>query len=603
VKGITSDITWVGVNDRRLAMFEGVYSVPKGVSYNSYFLDDEKKVLFDTVDKVCVSKFLENVDFVLKGKSLDYLVIQHVEPDHSFAIENILNKYKDAKLVCSSKILNLINQFFNIDLKDKVVLVNEGDTLKTGRHTLNFIMAPMVHWPEVMVTYDSYDKVLFSADAFGCFGALNGVMFADEVDICKDYMDEYRRYYANIVGKYGTQVSSLLKKTIGVDIRYLCPLHGFVWRNNIHCIIEKYELWSVYEPEVKGVMIVYASVYGNTETVAELVASKLNDLKVETIMYDVSVTHSSEIVASAFKYSHIIFASTTYNAGIFIAMEDLINDLVAHNIQNKTIGIIENGSWAATSAYLIQEKLSKCKEMRFLETKISIKSSIKKEQLIYIDRIATEIVASFRIEKKNVDVKINNEVMKKIQYGLFVLGVKNNACIINTVMQISSDPYRVSIIVNKSNYTHDILVKTKKFNVSILNESAGFEIFERFGFHSGKDSNKFEGCDYVDYSSNGIVYLNRYCSGVISGKIIKVIDSDTHSLFIADVENVINLSDENSVSYKYYFDHIKPKKKLEKENKKGYVCKICGYVYEADEIPNDYICPLCKHGIDDFEKI
>ncbi|MDR2589536.1 MAG: FprA family A-type flavoprotein, partial [Oscillospiraceae bacterium] len=371
IKNVTDDLIWVGANDRRLAMFEGVYSVPNGVSYNSYILLDEKTVLFDTVDKAVHQRFIENVIAALDGKDLDYFVIQHTEPDHTAAVQDIITRYPNATVVCNAKTFEMIKRFFNIDLKDRTKIVKENDTLKTGRHELHFLMAPMVHWPEVMVTYDATDKILFSADAFGSFGALNGALFADEVNFDRDYMDEARRYYTNIVGKYGNQVMSLLNKASTVDIEIICPLHGFVWRRNLNDLISKYVLWGSYIPEEQGVMIAYASVYGNTENAAEILSSKLRDKGIKTQMFDTSVIPASEIISAAFRWSHLVFASTTYNAGIFITMEALISDIVAHNLQNRTVAIIENGSWAATSGGLIRERLSKCKNMNILDNVLS----------------------------------------------------------------------------------------------------------------------------------------------------------------------------------------------------------------------------------------
>ena len=394
-KEVSSDLIWVGANDRRLSMFEGVYSVPKGVSYNSYFLRDEKTVLFDTVDKAVHRRFIENLLFALNGQKLDYLIVQHMEPDHSAGICDLVDRFPDMKIVCNAKTLGFIKQFHDVDIDSRVHIVSEGDTLNTGKHTLHFIMAPMVHWPEVMVTYDSTGKILFSADAFGCFGALNGAMFADEVDFARDYMDEARRYYTNIVGKYGSQVERLLDKAAAFDINMICPLHGFVWRGNLQSIISKYRLWSGYQPEERGVMIAYASVYGNTENAAEILSSSLRDKGIKTEMFDVSVTSASEIVAAAFKWSHLVFASTTYNMGIFVTMEALVSDLAAHNIQNRTVAIIENGSWAATSGGLIREKLEKCKNMTVLDNIIKITSGIKPEQLSDIAAMADALAVTF----------------------------------------------------------------------------------------------------------------------------------------------------------------------------------------------------------------
>ena len=357
-KKITDDLTWVGANDRRLAMFEGVYSVPNGVSYNSYLLCDDKTVLFDTVDKAVSKIFFENVAHTLGERKLDYIMVHHMEPDHSATLSELVLRYPDVKIICNAKILSMIKQFFDFGDDDRFVIVKEGDTFDTGHHTLNFVMAPMVHWPEVMVSFDSVSGILFSADAFGTFGALNGAIFADEVDFMRDYLDEARRYYTNIVGKYGPQVMSLLKKAGALDIKMICPLHGFVWREKIGDYIDKYVKWATYTPEEKGVMIAYASVYGNTENTAEIISSRLRDKGIKTVMFDVSVTPASEIVAAAFKYSHLVFASTTYNAGIFVSMEELLHDLAAHNIQNRKVAFVENGSWAPTSGKLMREILS-----------------------------------------------------------------------------------------------------------------------------------------------------------------------------------------------------------------------------------------------------
>ena len=393
---VTDDLLWVGGDDRRLAMFEGVYSVPDGVSYNSYLLLDEKTVLFDTVDHAVEKVFLENVEHGLGGRSLDYLVIHHMEPDHSATMKAILAIYPDVTVVCNKKIQGMINQFFGEDVVKNYLLVGEGDTLETGRHKLTFLMAPMVHWPEVMVSYDSTDKILFSADAFGTFGALNGALFADEVDFFGKYLKEARRYYTNIVGKYGTQVQALLKKAATVEIGMICPLHGFVWRRNIGDYIEKYQQWSSYEPEVTGVMVAYASVYGNTENAANILACKLRDRGIRTKMFDVSVTASSEIVAAAFEYSHLVFASTTYNAGIFVSMDELLRDIASHNLQNRTVAFIENGSWAATSSKLMREIIGVLKNMNILESTVSIKSSLKESQLAEIDALADAIAETIQ---------------------------------------------------------------------------------------------------------------------------------------------------------------------------------------------------------------
>ncbi|AMJ42020.1 FprA family A-type flavoprotein [Anaerotignum propionicum] len=391
LKKITDDLIWVGGNDRRLAMFEGVYSVPDGVSYNSYLMMDEKTVLFDTVDKAVSKVFFENLTEVLGERPLDYLVVHHMEPDHSFTLEEVVLRYPNLKIICNSKIVTIIKQFFDFDIDSRAIIVKEGEELSTGKHQLKFYMAPMVHWPEVMMTYDTTDGILFSADAFGCFGALNGAIFADEVDFQQNYMEEARRYYSNIIGKYGSQVQAVLKKIVPLEIRLLCPLHGFVWRKDIEIYLEKYDRWSSYTPEEEGVVIAYASIYGNTENAAEILASRLWDRGIKAIMFDVSVTHASDIITAAFRYSHLVFASTTYNNGIFVSMEALIFDIVAHNLQNRTIAVIENGSWAPNSGKLIRTELEKCKNMNILENKLSIKSTLKKNQLSEIDAMVDTI--------------------------------------------------------------------------------------------------------------------------------------------------------------------------------------------------------------------
>ena len=394
IKNLTKDLFWIGANDRRIALFEGVYHAPQGVSYNSYILLDEKTVLLDTVDKSVTHQFMENIDFALNGRKLDYLIINHMEPDHCAEIPTILAKYPEVKIVCNAKIRTMIDQFFDFEItEEQYHIVKEGDILNTGKHNLTFIMAPMVHWPEVMVTYDTTDKILFSADAFGSFGAIDGNIFADEVDWENRYLDEARRYYTNIVGKYGPQVQALLKKASGIEINMVCPLHGYVWRKDLDKFIDKYQKWSTYTPEINSVLIAYASVYGGTQNAAEILASKLAELGVKDIkMFDVSVTHSSYVVSDAFKYSHIVFASTTYNNGIFVEMENLLHDIVAHNLQNRKFAVIENGSWAPQAGRLMTELLSQLKNNEFIGTGVSIKSAVKSDKKDELENLAKAIV-------------------------------------------------------------------------------------------------------------------------------------------------------------------------------------------------------------------
>ncbi len=608
---VTDDLTWVGADDRRLAMFEGVYSVPDGVSYNSYLLADEKTVLFDTVDKAVAKTFFENLEHALGGRKLDYLVVQHMEPDHSATIDELLLRHPEATIICNDKIKKMIGQFFSADLESKVRTIKEGDTLETGRHTLTFVMAPMVHWPEVMVTYDSTDKILFSADAFGTFGALNGALFADEVDFARDFMDEARRYYTNIVGKYGVQVQALLKKAAALDIEMICPLHGFVWRSNLGDYIDKYAKWSAYEPEDTGVMIAYASVYGNTENAANILACLLRDRGIKTVMFDVSVVPASEIVAASFRWSHLVFASTTYNAGIFVTMDELLRDLASHNLQNRTVDIIQNGSWAPTSGKLMREIIAPLKNMTVLDETVNISSSLKPGQGADMEKLADAVAASiprFGAAENPKDAAVDINALFKLSYGLFVVSAqdengRDNGCITNTVMQITDAPNRIAIGVNKANCTHDMILKTGKFTVSVLTEDAPFKLFQHFGFKSGKDVDKFQEFKHMDRCANGLYYLSKYSNALISGKVTAAQDCGTHTLFVADVTEACVLSDAPSVTYEYYFEHIKPKPPVGGGIKTGFVCKMCGYVYEGDTLPADFICPLCKHGADAFEPL
>jgi flavorubredoxin len=388
---VADDLIWVGADDRRLAMFEGVYSVPRGVSYNSYLLLDEKTVVFDTVDHAVEKTFLENVEHGLNGRTLDYLVVQHMEPDHSATIRTLLMLYPEAEVVCSKKTEGMLRQFFGDAVKMNIKVVGEGDTLKTGKHEFTFLAAPMVHWPEVIVTYDLTTKTLFSADAFGTFGALNGALFADEVDFFRDYLDEARRYYTNIVGKYGVQVQALLKKAATVEIQTICPLHGFVWRENIGAYLEKYQKWSLYEPEVNGVMIAYASVYGNTENAANILACRLRDKGIKTTMFDVSVAETSEVVAASFQYSHLVFAAPTYNGGIFIKMDEVLRDIEAHSLKNRTVAFMENGTWAVTCGKQMKEIFVGLKGMNLIEDTVTIKSALADGQEAQVEKLAEAI--------------------------------------------------------------------------------------------------------------------------------------------------------------------------------------------------------------------
>lgn len=396
---VNDDYTWVGADCRRLALFEGVFGVPDGISFNSYLLTDEKTVLFDGVDSVVRRTFRENLAHALAGRELDYIVVHHMEPDHAAELADLAKDYPKAQLMCSAMAKTMVGQFFGPEVAGRITVIKEGDTLCTGRHTLRFVAAPMVHWPEVMMTYDETDKLLLSADAFGCFGALNGALFADEVDFDRDYLDEARRYYTNIVGKYGPQVQTVLQKAGTLDIQMLLPLHGFVWRKDLGYFLEKYDLWSRYEPEVRGVMIAYASVYGDTENAANVLACRLAERGVKVTMFDASVTPASYIVSAAFRYSHLVFASTTYNMGIFVTMEQLIHDIVAHQLANRRYALIENGSWSPVSGKKMQELLAPLKGWSELQTPLTVKSALRPDQDAQMERLADAIAADVREEK------------------------------------------------------------------------------------------------------------------------------------------------------------------------------------------------------------
>ncbi len=424
VRKVTDDLTWVGGNDRRLALFEGVYDVPKGVSYNSYLLMDEKTVLFDTVDHSVDRLFFENIDHVLAGRKLDVLVVQHMEPDHAATIQEVVRRYPGVRVLCNQKTANMMAQYFTFDVPAAVQIVKEGDVFETGHHRYTFVMAPMVHWPEVLMTYDLTEKILFSADAFGTFGALDGALFADEVDFFRDYLDEARRYYTNIVGKYGTQVTALLTKAAGLEIKMVCPLHGFVWRKDIGQIIEKYLHWATYTPEETGVVIAYASVYGNTANAAEILACRLREMGIQTCMFDVSMTPASYVVAAAFRYSHLVFAATTYNAGIFCEHG---KPAARHRRTQSAepdpglcgkwlLGAHQRQAHAADSGPL--------KGMTMLDQSVTIRSALKETEQLEI--LAQAIAETMPKEAPAADTEkaVDPSAMFKLSYGLFVLAAR-----------------------------------------------------------------------------------------------------------------------------------------------------------------------------------
>ncbi|MCI5872754.1 MAG: FprA family A-type flavoprotein [Clostridiales bacterium] len=397
VRNVTKDIVWVGASDRRLALFENIFPIQRGVSYNSYVLLDEKTVLLDTVDTGVAAQFFENLEYVLGNRKLDYLIVNHMEPDHCAMIGDIVRRYPEVQIVGNAKTFGMMQQFFGTAFAERAVTVKEGDTISTGKHTLHFVMAPMVHWPEAMVTYDDADKVLFSADAFGTFGALNGNIFADEVNFDRDWLSDARRYYTNIVGKYGASVQALLKKAEGLEIAVICPLHGPIWRENLGYILEKYQKWSTYEAEDTAVAILYASMYGNTASAADALAGCLAERGIKNIaVYDVSNVHVSELIGEIFRVSHLVFAAPTYNGGIYPIMENLLSDMKALSVQKKTVALLENGTWAASTARQMCEKLSELKDVTVLDTQVSVKSAMLANQREELEKLADAIVTSMK---------------------------------------------------------------------------------------------------------------------------------------------------------------------------------------------------------------
>ena len=593
---ITNDIKYIGVNDHDIDLFEGQYIVPNGMAYNSYAIIDEKIAVMDTVDQHFGKQWLENLKSVLGDRKPDYLVVQHMEPDHSANIDNFLNAYPDAIVVSSLKAFNMMVNFFGTDYADRRIVVKEGDTLELGKHTLNFVGAPMVHWPEVLMTYDSTDKVLFSADGFGKFGAL---------DVEEDWACEARRYYIGIVGKYGKQVQNVLKKAAGLDIRIICPLHGPVLSENLGYYLDLYNTWSSYGVETDGIMIAYTSVYGHTKKAVELLADKLREAGCPKVaVNDLAREDMAECVEDAFRYGKIILATTTYNADIFPFMREFINHLTERNFQNKTVGFIENGSWAPLAEKTMRKMLEGCKNITYTDNNVHILSAMNDDNIAEIDALCEELTMDYVAMDNEKADKNDLTALFNIGYGLYVVtardGDKDNGCIVNTVSQVTNTPNRIAVCINKKNLTHDMVEKTGVMNVNCLSTDAPFSVFEHFGFQSGRDVDKIIG-DGILRSDNGVAFLGHYINSFMSLKVEQTVDLDTHSMFICSVTEARVITDVETMTYTYYQNNVKPKP--ETDGKKGWVCKVCGYVYEGEVLPDDFICPLCKHGVADFEPI
>ena len=592
---ITNDIRYIGVNDHDVDLFEGQYVVPNGIAYNSYVILDEKIAVMDTVDQNFTQPWFDNLAAVLGERKPDYLIVQHMEPDHAANVDKFLTLYPDAVVVASAKAFSMMKGFFGTDYADRRLLVGEGDTLSLGRHTLAFVTAPMVHWPEVIVTYDACDKVLFSADGFGKFGAL---------DVEEPWEDEARRYYIGIVGKYGPQVQALLKKAATLDIRKICPLHGPVLTENLGHYLNLYDIWSSYRPESEGIVIAYTSIYGNTKAAVELLAEQLKARgAANVVVHDLARCDMAAAVADAFRFSKLVLATTTYNADIFPQMKTYLHALTERSFRNRTVGLIENGSWAPMAAKIMKNILSESKDLRFADTTVRIRSALNDESRAQIEELADELCVEYlaRMEETN---KQDMSALFNIGYGLYVVTSRDegrdNGLIVNTVTQVTNAPNRVAVTINKENYSHHIIRKTGILNVNCLDVTAPFSLFEDFGFRSGRNADKFQGIEELR-SGNGLRFLPRHINALLSLQVESYVDLGTHGMFICTVTEARICGSRETMTYTHYQNQVKPQPRL--EGKKGFVCKVCGWVHEGDELPGDIICPLCKHGAADFEEI
>ena len=593
---ISNDIRFIGVNDRKVDLFEGQYAVPNGISYNSYVILDDKIAVMDTVDANFTHEWLDNLQNTLGSRRPDYLIVQHMEPDHAANIHTFAKAYPEAKIVSSAKSFAMMQNFFGTDYADRQIVVGEGSTLSLGRHELHFVTAPMVHWPEVIVTYDSTDKVLFSADGFGKFGV-------PETD--EPWADEARRYFIGIVGKYGAQVQALLKKASALDIQMICPLHGPVLRENLGYYLGLYNTWSSYQPEEDGIVIAYTSVYGNTKKAVQILAERLTANGCpKVVVHDLARSDMSLAVADAFRYSKLVLATTTYNAEIFPFMRTFIDHLTERNFQNRMVAFIENGSWAPLAAKVMKGLFEKSKNITYADTTVRILSALNEESGKQLDSLIEELSKEYLARHNATANKNDLNALYNIGYGLYVVtsndGKKDNGLIVNTVTQVTNTPNRIAVTISKENYSHHVIKQTGRMNINCLSVDAPFKVFEVFGFQSGRNVNKFENCEPLR-SDNGLVFLPRYINSFMSLKVEQYVDLDTHGMFICSVTEARVISERESMTYAYYHEHVKPKP--ETEGKKGFVCKICGYVYEGDTLPDDIICPLCKHGAADFEEI
>ena len=593
---ITSDIKYIGVNDHEIDLFEGQYDVPNGMAYNSYVVADYKIAVMDTVDARFGHEWLDNIAAATNGKAPDYLVVQHMEPDHSANIDVFMKAYPNATIVSSQKAFAMMKNFFGKEYEDRRIVVGEGDTLPLGRHVLHFVTAPMVHWPEVIVTYDAFDKVLFSADGFGKFGAL---------DVEEDWACEARRYYFGIVGKYGAQVQALLKKAAALDIQKICPLHGPILTENLGYYLGLYNTWSSYGVESEGIFIAYTSVYGHTKAAVQLLAEKLKAKGCPKVsVCDLAREDMVEAVEDAFRYGKLVLATTTYNADIFPFMRTFIEHLTERGYRDRTIALIENGSWAPLAAKVMKGMFEGSKNITFIEPVIRLTSAMNDLTKEQIEKVSDELCQEYLARQDATANKNDLKALFNIGYGLYVVtsndGKKDNGLIVNTVSQVTSTPNRIAVTINKQNYSHHVIKQTGKMNLKCLSIDAPFSVFECFGFRSGRTVDKFEGWEKY-HSDNGLVFLPKYINSFMSLQVEQYVDLGTHGMFICSVTEARVISDLETMTYTYYQKNVKPRPQT--EGKKGFVCKICGYVYEGETLPDDYVCPLCKHGAADFEPI
>ncbi len=611
---ITDDIRAIGVDDHAIDLFEGQFAVPQGMSYNSYVVLDEKVAVLDTVDARFGQEWLDRLQAALAGRRPDYLVVQHMEPDHSANVAAFMDLFPEATVVASAKAFAMMGSFFGRQWESRRRVVEEGDTLELGRHVLAFLGAPMVHWPEVVVTYDTTDKVLFSADAFGTFGA-------QDVAAAGGWAEEARRYYFGIVGKYGAPVRKLLEKAAGVELRTVCPLHGPVLEGAaLRQALELYGKWAAYEPESAGALVAYTSVYGHTKAVAELLADRLRAKGCpEVVVRDLARCDVHEAIAQAFRLGTLALATTTYNGDVFPAMRGFVEGLAERGFRDRAVGLVENGSWAPMAAKAMAGLLEKSVGLRMAGTVVHVRSALSAESRRELEALADELCAGFGAEAARAS---DPAALFRIGYGLYVATVRgadgrDGGCILNTVCQVTNAPNRVAVAINKLNYTHHVVQATGRLNLCCLSEAAPFDVFRRFGFQTGRTADKFaEGAPAR--AGNGLAVLPEGISNAfLSLKVESEVDLGTHGMFVCSVEESQVLSPVPTMTYAFYQANVKPKPAPAAapaaeasasaapgaKRKRRWVCKICGYVYEGEELPPDFVCPLCKHGAEDFELV